>query len=106
VKPAGTEIEHPEAYKLVQMGCAEAVDDECRVAAGMSPEAWQRANHAYPRTAAGVLPEHFDLWDKGLMRGYTPDGKFIPGPNVQDPDYEDDLLETDEDDWDERTGDT
>lgn len=96
VKLAGTVIDHPDAFWLVRMGCAEAVDDECTAAADMTPEAWRKAHHAYPRMAAGVHPEDFAAWDSGRMRGYNPDGTFVPGPNVdQQEDY--DLMEDDED---------
>lgn len=36
--PAGTVIDHPDAYKLVLHGVAEPFDDECRKKAGLSPE--------------------------------------------------------------------
>lgn len=34
VLPAGAEIEHPQAFRLVQQGIAEALDDECRQRVG------------------------------------------------------------------------
>ncbi len=37
-KPAGTEINNPEAYKLVRMGMAEAADEECRIRAGLTEQ--------------------------------------------------------------------
>lgn len=98
IKPAGTVTDRPDAYKLVRAGVAEAVDDECREAANMTPAEWQAAYLAYPRTAAGIHPEDFAAWNEGRMRGYKPDGSFIPGPNA---DEDLDLAEDDDDDeWD------
>jgi len=36
VMPAGAEIEHPQAFRLVQQGMAEPADDECRERVGQS----------------------------------------------------------------------
>lgn len=81
-KPAGTVIEHPDAYRLVLKGVAEAVDDECREAAPTTPrQAVERLN-SYLKLAAGITPEDRAAWDKGYMRGYNPDGTWKPGPNA------------------------
>lgn len=43
IKPAGLIVDHPDAFRLVTMGQAEPADEECRTAAGMTPEQIQRA---------------------------------------------------------------
>ena len=80
--PAGTEIEHPDAFKLVRRGAAEPADEECAEAAGMTEYQMAVAQHAQRRTAAGIHPEDFEAFDAGLMVGYYPDGRHVPGPNA------------------------
>lgn len=80
--PAGTIIEHPDAYRLVRLGAAEPADEECQRAASVSPIQFQRAVAAQRRAAAGIHPEDFDAFDAGEMVGYYPDGSHIPGPNA------------------------
>lgn len=41
--PAGTEIEHPDAWRLVVLGHAEPIDEEATRRAGMTPEQIQKA---------------------------------------------------------------
>ncbi|HUT92916.1 MAG TPA: hypothetical protein VMY37_25715 [Thermoguttaceae bacterium] len=84
IKPAGTVIEHRDAYKLVLMGVAESVDDECRVRAPSTPEQAARRLDAYKKLDAGVTPEDREAWDRGYMRGYNHDGSWIPGPNADE----------------------
>ncbi len=95
VKPAGTIIEHPDVYKLVRRGCAEPADEEGSKAANISKEKWEEAVQHYARTSAGIHPDDFAAWDRGLMRGYNPDGSWVPGPNFED-DEDIDLVEEDE----------
>jgi len=92
-RPAGTVIDHPDAYKLVRRGCAVPADQECTDKASMTPEMAQRARDAYAKADAGLLPEDYPAWDAGWMRGYNPDGSWIPGPNAAD---------LDELEWEER----
>lgn len=104
--PAGTVIEHPDAYLLVRMGCAEPADDECHAAHGMSEERMKDARKAYPRVAAGVQPEDYQAFDDGKMLGYKPDGSWKPGPNFTDgdeDDYETDDSEDDDEDSEDVT---
>lgn len=54
VLPAGSEIDHPEAFRLVQCGKAEPADEECRVAAGMTKREIVKAAKAQERMAAGL----------------------------------------------------
>jgi hypothetical protein len=55
--PPGHVIEHPQAFRLVCLGCAEPADEDCAraVAARMSPAELQAAVPAYDRAAQGVL---------------------------------------------------
>ena len=80
-RPVGTVIDHPDAYKLVRRGCADPADEECRIAADMTPEQLRKAQEHYPIVHAGVIPEDYDAWRRGYMRGYNPDGSWKPGPN-------------------------
>lgn len=84
VKPKGTVLEDHRAHRLVQMGVAEPVDEECRRAANMSQEQFEAAQAAYPRLEAGILPEDFAAYEKGLMVGYDADNNWIPGPNADE----------------------
>ena len=81
--PAGTLYDHPDCFRLVQMGVAEPVDDECRDAAGLNPEQLANAQHAAKRLAAGIMPEDFDRYDAGELLGYDAAGNDIPGPNAK-----------------------
>ena len=83
-QPVGTIIDHPDAYRLVRHGCAEPADEECEWAANMSSEALAKAQAAYPKIAAGIMPEDREAWDLGFMRGYNPDGTWVPGPNYDE----------------------
>ena len=87
--PAGTIIDHPDAFLLVRQGCAIAADDECQQKAGMTADRLKAAQYAYKRTAAGINPDDFDAYDAGLMVGYKPDGTWELGP-AADPDAEQD----------------
>lgn len=93
VWPAGTEIEHWQAFRLVQQGVAVAVDDECRQAANRTKQQLATAQHAYERLSKGIHPEDFDKYDRGEIAGYNPDGSYIPGPNAQTFDEDDDEEE-------------
>lgn len=84
VKPAGTVIEHPEAFWLVLQGCAEAADEECEKAAPTTPQQQAARLDAYQKIEAGVMPEDREAWDRGWMRGYNPDGSWVPGPNAEE----------------------
>lgn len=81
VKPAGTVIDHPDAFRLVQLGCAEPADDQCAAAHGRTPEQLEAARIAYVRVERGILPEDYERYDNGVITGYNPDGSCIPGPN-------------------------
>ena len=96
IKPSGTTIDHAEAYRLVQMGVAEAADRECARAAGVTPEQFEAAKVAYERMSRGIHPDDFDAYAAGLMVGYNPDGSWIPGPNYF-PEAEEEDEEDDED---------
>lgn len=81
---AGTVVEGHNVYLLVRHGAAEAADEECAKAAGMTPESSAAAKKAYEKVSKGIHPEDYEAFDAGLMRGYKPDGKegdtWIPGP--------------------------
>ncbi len=78
--PAGTEYEHPLAHMFVRKGSATPGDEECRTACGMTEEQLAKAQHLYKRNAAGIRPEDWELFDHGVITGYTQDGEYIHGP--------------------------
>lgn len=82
--PAGTILENPDVHTLVRLGMAVPADDECAKAAGMTPEQMKAAQHAQEKVRLGIHPDDFEAFDAGIMRGYNPDGTFIPGPNAPD----------------------
>jgi len=84
IKPRGTLIDHRQAALLVRMGVAEAVDDECKKAANMTPEKTAAAVKAYNRLEKGIATEDFKAFDEGVMCGYNPDGSWIPGPHYEE----------------------
>lgn len=86
--PAGTVIDHPDAYLLVRLGCAESVDAECAEKAARSPQQLAQARKAQERTSRGIHPDDFEAYDRGEMIGYEADGSPIPGPNFVPPDEE------------------
>ncbi|MEO1063748.1 MAG: hypothetical protein AAFZ07_20210 [Actinomycetota bacterium] len=90
-KPIGTVIDHPDAYKLVKMGCAKPADAECleraeEWAARLGkplPECLAEAFVAYRATSKGIHPDDLEKFKSGEIDGYTPDGKYVPGPNAR-----------------------
>lgn len=76
-KTTGTIIDHPKAFRLVQMGVAVPEDDECRDRAGMTPERMEQAKLAYERADKGIHPDDFDDFDSGAMSGYDAEGSPI-----------------------------
>ncbi len=82
IRPAGSVLEDPDAYQLVEHGVAEPADEECAAAVRLTPAELERQRVAYPKIAAGIHPDDFPAYDAGLMIGYNPDGSFIPGPNA------------------------
>lgn len=77
----GATLTREDSYKLVRMGIAEAVDEECRLAASMNGEQLRQAQHAAKRLSAGIHPDDFALYDAGVIVGYNGDGTYKPGPN-------------------------
>lgn len=94
--PAGTIIDHPDAFLLVRQGCAVAADEECQQKAGMTAGRLAAAQYAYGRTAAGINPDDFAAYDAGLMSGYESDGSWKPGPASEQDDDEPLLAPEDE----------
>ena len=88
IVPKGTILDQPKAYKYVRHGVADPADEECRVAAGMSNPEIVLAKMRQRRTAAGIHPDDFEAYDKGIMVGYNPDGSFKPGPNFAEAEWE------------------
>ena len=82
--PAGTIIDHPEAWKLVKMGVAIPADDECEKRAGMNAAQLAAAQVAQEKTRAGIAPEDYEAFEQGLMVGYEPDGSWKPGLNYEE----------------------
>ncbi len=84
IVPKGTVIEgvalRPWFY--VQMGAAVPLDDECRMAAGMTDDQIDLQCKLYEAKLAGIQPEDMAAWKAGAMTGYDPEtGDWIPGPN-------------------------
>lgn len=81
----GSVLTHPDAFRLVQMGCALPADEECATAANRSTLQLAAAQAAYERTVRGIMPEDFDLYNAGIIEGYTGDDTvndgYKPGPN-------------------------
>lgn len=99
----GAIIDHPKAFRLVQMGIAIPADDECKERANMSDEQLKAAQHASVRLSKGIASEDHGLYDRGVIVGYLPDGSYDPGPNFHELeeaaeafDIEDDELATEE----------
>lgn len=88
--PAGTVIDNSDAYLLVRMGIAVPEDDECAAAHGMTHEQLWASRKAAEKVALGIWPEDYAAFDAGVMRGYNPDGSFIPGPNAEHEEGDDD----------------
>ncbi|TXH56422.1 MAG: hypothetical protein E6Q97_06480 [Desulfurellales bacterium] len=55
VVPAGFVIDHPECWKLVKIGTAKPADEECKEAAGMTPEQMVRRYQRQKLLEAGKL---------------------------------------------------
>jgi hypothetical protein len=83
IKTAGTLINHPDAYRLVQMGVAEPADAECAEASSMTPEKFKQAEYEYERRDRGIHPDDFEAYDAGYLVGYNPDGTWKPGANYE-----------------------
>jgi hypothetical protein len=79
----GAILEMPDCYMLVEQGCALPEDEECRIAAGMTPEMIRAAIKAYERLDLGIHPDDFADYDAGIMAGYNADGSKKPGPNFK-----------------------
>jgi hypothetical protein len=84
IMPPGTLIDHKDAFRLVQMGVAEAADEECDKRANVTPEEFEIAKASYERIERGIHPEDYDAYEQGLMTGYDADGNWVPGPNAPD----------------------
>lgn len=88
--PAGTVIDDPRAYRLVQMGVAEPADAECAVAANMTTESMKRAQMHQELVAKGIHPDDYQRYIDGELLGYDEAGDDIPGPNAKDGENDDD----------------
>lgn len=95
-KPAGTLIDHPEAFRLVQHGVADPADEECAARHGLSPAELFAAKAAYERVSRGIHPEDYADFDAGVMTGYDSEGNPLPGPNYVAADTDD--ADADEED--------
>ncbi len=87
---AGAIMDHPNAFRYVQMGVCEAVDDECIKRANMTPKKMAAAVFAYERTNRGIHPDDFRKYNDGELVGYNADGSDIPGPNAVPEDEDED----------------
>lgn len=98
IQPIGTVTEHPQAFRLVQNGCAISADDECKARVDRTSEQLALAKKHYPAIALGIIPEDREAFFAGEMKGYNPDGSWIPGPNFTVEDLEDEDDDTEEQD--------
>lgn len=96
--PAGAEFEHPKAAFWVRHGCAVSADAECAAAVNRSAAELAEAQRAYRRLEAKIHPDDFALFDAGVIAGYDLDGKFVPGPNWDEYQRQQQVLSED-DDW-------
>lgn len=72
--PAGHIVDHPDAFRLVQLGAAEPVDRESILAAGMSPSQVDRAAELGARLENGqALPD--ELADQNATDDDVTDAK-------------------------------
>ncbi len=103
ILPAGTIIDNPNAYLLVQIGMAEAADEECEKKANRTPAQLNQARYEYSRTKKGIHPDDYARYDAGEIDGYNGDGTTKPGPNAIPEEEESDIYlpETYGDDEDE-----
>lgn len=81
--PKGMIVEHPDVFRLVRMGVAEAMDEECKLKADRTPEHCAAAGKAYEKVSRGIASEDYEAFDRGEMVGYDADGNWIPGPNYE-----------------------
>jgi len=82
--PAGSIIDHPDAYMLVKMGTAKPADAECTAAAGMTSEQQAVAQRMQVLVAKGIHPDDYQAYFDGQMIGYDANGDWLPGPNYTD----------------------
>lgn len=97
----GAIVDHPDSYRLVQMGLAIPADDECKDRANMSPEMIESAGFAYERLRRGIHFDDFERYGRGELIGYNADGSDIPGPNAATFDDDTMTMYGDDDDDDE-----
>ena len=85
--PAGTVIEHKDAWQLVANGdavpeCEDSIE-RCRqyfASRGQSPEVGMAEAKAHrDRLQAGIDPKHFDAYEEGRMDGYDAKGRPVLG---------------------------
>lgn len=79
--PAGTEIDHPDAYNLVRMGIAFPADDECRealAAVGWGPDTFD-AKFAVARAQQAQF-------EKGIREAISTDQPTEVDDGPRDPD--------------------
>ncbi len=85
--PAGTVLEHPDAWKFVNFGMATAADEECESRIKpMTPEQAKTLQLKYQAAALGIHDkDDLKLFMDGVIAGYEklPNGQdaYLPGPN-------------------------
>ena len=111
--PAGTIIDDPNAHFLVKNCDAEPADNECAISSQRTPEqlvlktAWTHDNGGFQevqipaiewsklRLERGIHPDDFEMYARGEILGYTPNGDYVPGPNWK-PETANDVNEDDD----------
>jgi len=96
VWPAGTEEEHPNAWKRVRMGDSEPADDECRLRAAMSTKDMENAQRHNGALQKGIESKDYQRFFDGEILGYDENGDDIPGPNWIQRDEDDDSDDDDD----------
>jgi hypothetical protein len=90
VFPAGTVLDHPDAWKFVNFGMATAEDDECEQ--WVKPMTPERAAYVQKRYRAASLGIHdaadLQLFMDDVIAGYemAPNGQlaYLPGPKWEE----------------------
>lgn len=82
--PKGTIRDCKWSVEWCLRGMAEPADTECLLGTGLTDQELKVQQHKYGRMAAGIHPDDFDLYDRGVISGYEEvDGQtaYLPGPN-------------------------
>lgn len=87
--PAGTILDHPDAWKFVNFGMATAADAECEERIKpMTPERAAYIQKRYRAASLGIGADDMQLFMDDAIAGYEklPDGRlaYLPGPKYDE----------------------